>query len=314
MAYGWRSCEPLEIDLGPESGKILAYASWQPGPRAARPALLLWHGLEGSAESPYLVAMSKKAFTCGFHTVRVNMRNCGCTEHLTSTLYCAALSCDIAATIQHIRRLGCRDIYATAVSLGASMLLKYLGEQGELGPQFVRGAAVMSVPLDLRSGVDRLAQPQNWLYQRHFVKRLIRRMRRKAALYPGRFELRGIERVRTVYDFDDVVTAPHFGFGNAANYYRLASAGPLLGDIRVPTLIVQAMDDPMIPFETFRTSGIKRNPCLTLLAPPHGGHGGFIQPRRRGSPDPDARWAENRIVEFLARLASPGHQTGKNSE
>lgn len=300
LSYGWRSWEPVEIELGTGQGRLMAEASWQPGPRSARPAVLFWHGLEGSAQSRYVVAMSKKAFARGFHAVRINMRNCGGTEHLTPTLYCAALSGDIEATVRRIRQLGCRDILAAGVSLGASMLLKFLGEQASRGPEHLRAAAVMSPPIDLRQGVDRLEHPGNRIYQRHFVRHLVRRMKRKSALFPGVCDLQRLGRVRTIYEFDDLVTAPHFGFGTAADYYRLASTAPLLGAISVPTLIVQAMDDPMIPFDTFRTAGIENNPHLRLLATTHGGHAGFIQPRR-GS-EPDGHWGENRIIGFLASL------------
>jgi predicted alpha/beta-fold hydrolase len=301
--YGWTVSEPFLIDLG-KDGKLGAEASWQPGNLKDCPLLFLMHGLEGSAQSHYLVGMSKKAYALGFHTVRVNTRNCGGTEHLTPTLYCAGLSQDVAAVVRHFReRLDIREIYGAAVSLGANILLKYLGEQGDRGPDCLRGAAVLSPPIDLGAGVRKMEEPQNWIYQRYFVGKLIERMRRKTALFPGLGDMGRIARVRTIHEFDDVVTAPHFGFGTADNYYRLASSGPLLRDIRVPTLIIQAQDDPLVPFESFRNSGIEANPCLRLLAPRHGGHTGFLGSRPACGQDQDAYWGECRAVQFLSALA-----------
>ncbi len=301
--FGWRTWEYMEIDLGRE-GRIAAEVSWQPGEKSASPALLLLHGLEGSAQSHYLVGISKKAFAAGFHTVRVNTRNCGGTEHLTPTLYCAGLSQDVAAIVRHLQE-ECRVgvMFAAAVSLGANILLKYLGEESQRAEDRIQGAAVLSPPIDLGLCARKMMEPQNWLYQRYFVRRLKERMMRKAAFYPNIADLEIVNRVRTIYEFDDVITAPHFGFGTADNYYRLASCGPVLRYIRVPTLLVQAKDDPLIPFGPFRESGIDENPSLYLLATEHGGHAGFLGTRPACAADQDSYWAESRIVQFLSRLA-----------
>ncbi len=302
--YGWDSWETITFDLGPD-GKLTAEASWQPGRRSNSPLLFLLHGLEGSARSHYLVGMSRKAFRAGFHTVRVNTRNCGGTEHLTPTLYCAGLSQDVMAIIRHCRELlGIERIYAAAVSLGANILLKFLGEQGERGPEYLCGAAVVSPPIDLGAGVRRMEERQNWIYERYFVGKLIERMRRKTALFPGLGNMRRIERIRSIHEFDDVVTAPHFGFGDADNYYRIASAKPLLKDIRVPTLIIQAQDDPLIPFGSFLDSGIDENPHICLLATTHGGHTGFLDSKPALPGDMDGYWGESRAVQFITALAS----------
>ncbi len=303
MRYGWTGFEPLMIDLGAD-GKLLAEASWQPGRREDSPVLFLMHGLEGSARSNYLIGMSRKAYARGFHTVRVNTRNCGDTEHLTPTLYCAGLSQDVTAIVRHFgERLGIVRIYAAAVSLGANILLKFLGEQGKRGPGYIKGAAVMSPPLDLAAGVRRMEEPQNWIYRRYFVRKLIDRMRRKTRLFPHLGNMERIARIRTIREFDDVVTAPHFGFGNADNYYRLASAGPLVKEICVPTLILQSQDDPLIPFESFHNFLIKENPSVRLVATRYGGHTGFMAARPASKDDLDEYWGECRIVQFLSELA-----------
>ncbi len=303
LPYGWTSWEPVEIGLGSE-GTILAEASWQPGKLPDRPCVVLIHGLEGSARSRYLVAMSKKVFANGFHAVRVNMRNCGGTERLTPTLYCAGLSQDVLSIVTHLRqRFNIEAIYAIGVSLGANVLLKFLGELRGTASSHVRAAAALSPPIDLAAGARRIDKPGNRIYQRYFVSRLIERVRRKTELFPGIADMRRVERIRTIYEFDDVVTGPHFGYGRADDYYRLASSAPLLREVRVPTLIVQATDDPMIPFEAFETSGIEDNPCLRLLATRRGGHAGFLTLRRTHPADLDCYWAESRIVDFLTSKA-----------
>jgi uncharacterized protein len=300
--FGWEKSETLEIDLGSD-GKLRAEASWQPGRRSDSPALFLLHGLEGSAQSHYLIGLSKKAFHGGFHTVRINMRNCGGTEHLTPTLYCAGLSQDVIMIVRHLQeRIGITEIYAAAVSLGANILLKFLGEQGARASDYVRATAVLSPPIDLRLCALKMLEPQNWFYQRYFVRNLKERIRRKAALFPKIADLNKLERVQTIYEFDDVVTAPHFGFGSAENYYRIASSAPLLKSIRVPTLLIQSKDDPMIPFQSFRDARIEENPFLRLVATEYGGHTGFLGLRPAIRTDQDAYWGECRAVQFLSAL------------
>jgi uncharacterized protein len=301
--YGWKSWQPMEISLG-KDGRLLAEASWQPGEKATAPALILFHGMEGSARSRYMLGLSRKAFARGFHTIRVNLRNCGGTEHLTPTLYCAGLSQDVSSVVEHVRRrCGIRVICASGVSLGANILLKYLGETGSEHNGQLCAAAALSPPIDLAAGAKEIDRKGNRVYQRLFVTSLIRRLRRKVELFPGLADMRRVEGIRTIYEFDDVVTAPHFGYGRADDYYRLASSGPLLQNIRVPTLIIQAMDDPLIPFEPFLKSGIEENPSLRLLATRYGGHAGFLTMRRARPTDFDGYWAESRTIDFLAAQA-----------
>ena len=302
--YGWKASEPVAIDLGVH-GCILAEASWQPGGRGRSPGLFLLHGLEGSARSHHLLGISRKAFDAGFHVLRVNMRNCGGTEDLTPTLYCAGLSQDVSAVVRVLReRYGISIIYGVGISLGANVLLKFLGEEGSEAIRLVQGAAAISTPIDLGQGARAIGNRGNRLYERYFVRQLISRMERKAALYPWITDLRRVKRIRSIYEFDDVVTAPHFGFGTAETYYRLASCGPLLCRIQVPTLMIQAVDDPLIPFESFKRAGIEGNPFIRLLATRHGGHAGFLARRRAADSDRDCYWAEWRVVQFLRTLAA----------
>ncbi len=301
--FGWKTWQPVEITIGSE-GSILAEASWQAGQLTDSPALILFHGMEGSARSHYLLGMGRKAFARGFHVLRVNTRNCGATEHMTSTLYCAALSQDVGAVVRYLQsKHGIDQIFAAGVSLGANLVLKFLGEKGACGGEYIRAAAAVSAPIDLAAGARKIGESGKGFYQRYFVRRLIKHLQRKALLFPGIADVGRVERIRSILEFDDVVTAPHFGYGNAHNYYRQASSGPLLREIRVPTLIIQAMDDPLIPFEPFQNCGIQSNPSVRLLATEHGGHAGFITATRAKPEDRDCYWAESRVVDFLSECA-----------
>ncbi len=166
---------------------------------------------------------------------------------------------------------------------------------------------------------DAIALPGNFLYQRYFVTRLKNRMRRKAKLFPGKFNLEPMARVRTIRDFDDVITATYCGFRGASDYYERSSALRVAADIRVPTLILTAQGDPFIPYASFSDPALASNAHIEVVAPRHGGHCAFIS-RHKG----DARfWAEARVMEFLESvhnlsksalkggLSSTGHQGAK---
>jgi predicted alpha/beta-fold hydrolase len=284
----------IEVEPGT---RILARCHWQAEPKRP-PTLVVVHGLEGSAESGYMLGTAERAFVAGFNVVRLNQRNCGGTEQLTPTLYNSSLSGDVLAVARElIARDGLAEIFAAGFSMGGNLVLKMAGELGAAAPAELRAVVAISPSLDLAACADALARPQNFVYQWHFVTRLKRHMRRKALLFPERYPLDGLARVRSVREFDEVITAPHCGFRDADDYYARASARRVVGQIRVPTLILIAQDDPMIPFDSFRDPAIAANPCIELLAPQRGGHCAFVS-RRVGE---ERFWAEARIVEFCQR-------------
>src|SRR5262249_21738053 len=147
---------------------------------------------------------------------------------------------------------------------------------------------------------EALERPDNFVYERHFVAGLLARYAAKAALFPERYRSSGFGPIRTVREFDDLITAPQFGYRDAEEYYRLASAKAVVDRIRVPTLVLPAEDDPFVPVASIRATGVERNPRVRFLAPAHGGHCGFIS-KARG---PGRFWAESRIVEFCAAVAA----------
>jgi predicted alpha/beta-fold hydrolase len=160
--------------------------------------------------------------------------------------------------------------------------------------------AAVSPIIEIGECVKALEQPGNRLYQWNFVKDLKRRMRRKDRFWPGRFDMGLLGRIRTVRQFDDAYTAPHFGFNGADDYYYRASAMRIVERIRIPALVITAEDDPFVPPAPFQDVRLSGNPCIELDVCPHGGHCGFVGP---ASGEDDGYWAENRIVEFIARRA-----------
>jgi predicted alpha/beta-fold hydrolase len=275
--------------------RLLAHCRWHKE-RLAHPTLLLSHGLEGSSTSVYMLSTAAKAFDAGFNVLRLNQRNCGGTEHLTPTLYHSGMSGDLRAVmLELIEEDKLDQICLAGFSMSGNIALKLAGEYGETPPRELSAICAVSPSVDLSASVEAIERPDNRLYMRNFMKNLRRRIRHKQKLYPELYDATNLNQVRTIREFDERYTAAHGGFASADDYYARASALSLMGQIRIPTLIIHAQDDPFIPFEPLRHPSIKENPYLLLLAPQHGGHVGFVGSETTGE---DRFWAENRLVEF----------------
>jgi uncharacterized protein len=271
---------------------------WQAEPRLHK-TLVLLHGLEGSSESGYMLGTAERAWLAGFNVVRLNQRNCGGTEKLTPTVYNSGMSGDIRAVIgELIARDGLPTVCAAGFSMGGNLVLKMAGELGAEAPRELRAVVAVAPALDLAACADAIAEPQNFLYERHFVRQLKQRIARKARLFPDLYKPNRLGHVKTVRQYDDAVTAPLCGFRDASDYYARCSAGRLLPRIARPTLILVAKDDPIVPFSSITRAEAERNPKITLTSTPHGGHCAFI-----GDTGAERFWAEARIVEFCAAAA-----------
>ncbi len=283
----------FEVEPGVQ---LLAHCRWQPAPRA-HPTLVAVHGLEGSSESKHVLGTAAKAFRAGFNTVRLNLRTCGDTLHLTHTLYHSGMTPDLLAVVNElVARDELTDIFLGGFSLGGNMTLKLAGDEGARLPQEVRALFAVSPAIDLAACAAAISRRTNWLYQYDFVRRLRRRLRTAARLRPDRYDLRELHRVRTIRDFDARYTAPAGGYRDVDDYYARASALPRIASICRPALIIHAQDDPFIPFDSFRDPALAANPHVILLAPRHGGHVGFVA--AADTPHEDRFWAESRVVEF----------------
>lgn len=282
------------FQVTPES-RLRAVCHWH-ADRKNHPALLLVHGLEGCHESHYMVGIAHKAWHAGFNVVRMNQRNCGGTEHLTPTLYNGGLTGDIRAVVTELAASdGIDSVWLGGYSMGGNLVLRLAGEVGKtLEP--LKGVVAVCPNIHPAACVSALQQPRNWMYHRHFLMRLKARLRRKAQLFPGKFDTSKLAHLRTLSDFDDAYTAPDGGYHSAADYYERTGARHVLETIHVPTLIITAQDDPFIPYQTFDIAPIHTNPWIQFLAPRYGGHCGFLQ---RSHVQEDMYWSENRLVGFL---------------
>jgi len=272
---------------------------WQPGKRGDVPVLVIVHGLEGSCDSNYVRGIADKAWARGFHAVRMNQRNCGGTERLTPTLYNSGLSGDYRAILLELMAEGFAQIYFAGYSMGGNLVTKMAAEWGATPPEELRGLCAVCPALDLSACADALEETENYLYQRHFVNGLMTRYQKKAELFPERYSRNGFGAIRTVREFDDAITAPQFGYKDAEDYYEHAGAKNVVGQVSVPTLMITAKDDPFVPYEAFLKADVEKNSRVKFLAPERGGHCGFIS-RWEGT---ERFWAEERIVEFVERLA-----------
>jgi hypothetical protein len=242
------------------------------------------HGLEGDGEAAYIRSMAWSALQGGFISHRFHMRTCGGTAHLCKTLYHAGLTSDLRAFLEAEK--SSLPVFLIGFSLGGNVALKLAGELG--ATDLIQGVCAISTPLDLAAGVRRIGRLGNRIYERRFLKRM-----RKRLLATGRYSRELLESARTLYDIDDRITAPSFGFEGADHYYATQSAQVYLDRIRVPTLLIQSKDDTYIPFESFRHPAITANPWLKLVATEHGGHLGFLT--RRGP----RFWLDQVAIEFL---------------
>jgi hypothetical protein len=264
--------------------------------------VLMVHGLEGSSGSGYMVSLAQALCEDGYAAHRLNMRGCGGSEHMTPTLYHSGLTADALSVLRQIRLRSPAPLFQAGFSLGGNLTLKLAGEMGEEAAGLVTGFIAVSTPIDLAECVCRIDARENFLYQQRFVRSLRRRYTRRHMAEPDRFPLNGLDRIRTIYDFDDQFTAPHFGFGTAANYYKTQSALNFVAGIRIPTLVVQAKNDPMIPFEIYSDARLAGNPAIRLRAVSHGGHLGFISRRQ------PRFWLDPVIIQWITEQLAGTHR------
>ena len=243
--------------------------------------------------------VAAKAFARGMNVVRLNQRNCGNTEHLSEGLFHSGLTTDAAHVLHELAHVdGLQTLAVAGYSLGGNLALKLAGEYGPNAPGELVAVAAVSPIIEISQCTRALERKENWLYEWNFVRDLKRRMRRKEQCRPGRFDLTRLNAIKSVREFDEVYTAPYFGFRDAEDYYRRASAMRVIDRIMVPALVITAEDDPFVPSQPFHDQKVTTNPHIHLRISAHGGHCGFVAAR---SANDDGYWAEAEIVDFVAR-------------
>ncbi|MEP7064853.1 MAG: hydrolase [Gemmatimonadota bacterium] len=275
---------------------------------AGNPRLLILHGLEGTVRSHYAVGLLQEARRRGWAADLLIFRSCGDEPNRALRLYHSGETTDLDFVARKlIAEDPERPLLIAGVSLGGNVLLKWLGERGENAPAQLRCAAAVSVPFDLARGSRHLDRGFSRFYQAHFLRSLRRKALAKSDRYPGAFRREIVLRARTLYDFDDLVTAPVHGFRDAADYYAQSSSLPYLARIRTPTLLLSARDDPFLPSEVLDEVRDVANSTssLHLEFVEQGGHVGFVSGSAPWRPFYYAEW---RVAEFLAGclMRAPG--------
>lgn len=261
--------------------------TWQAG----QPTALLVHGLCGSHRSGYLVRIAARLNDVGIRTFRLDMRGCGAGQALARRPYHSGRSEDLRAALTAIA-VWCpgSSCALVAFSLGANAALKMLGECGDRPPGGLDRAVIVSPPVDLAACVRSLARYPARAYDRFFTRVLLNQVFSSPTLGEAAAHIFAHHRPTRLLDFDDAFTAPLCGFGNAATYYRQCSSAPLLPDIRVPTTILSALDDPIVPIEPLKLA--ERSSSIELVITKHGGHLGFIARDGR-------RWMDDFVVHHV---------------
>lgn len=297
--------EEIIVEVEQATGtRILCHCHWQPqAVRAGRMTLLIVHGLEGSSKSQYMRGTADKAWHAGWNVVRMNMRNCGGSEHLSSTLYHSGLSGDVQAVSEFFaRRHGLKELAWVGYSMGGNMVLKAAGEYGEDAPHWLRAVVGVSPVIDMAPSADALHLPRNRIYEWNFLRNMLRRYRRKAKAAPDQFSVANCRLARSIRLYDEYIVAPNCGFTGADDYYARAAAARVVANISVPTLILHALDDPFIRLLPETRARILANPSITLVETEHGGHCGFLAAR---TAEDDGYWAESTLVRFIQSAAQP---------
>ncbi len=261
--------------------------------------VVMVHGLEGSGESGYIVSMAWAAVNAGFIAHRFHMRTCAGTENHCKTLYHAGLTGDLRSFLAQLDGL---PVFLVGYSLGGNVVMKLAGELGDTDR--IQGVCGVSVPIVLARCTKRMQERDNLLYERRFVTRMKKRM-----VATGRYTEAQLAPLNTIWDIDDQVTAPSFGFRDAAHYYETQSAINFVPRIRVPTLLIHSQDDTFIPFEMYSHPALAENPHIRLLTTEHGGHLGFLQ--RRGLP---RFWLDGTVLEFIESHLQTPAGVGRNTQ
>ena len=273
---------------------------WIDGPADA-PLVVMFHGLEGGSGSHYSRALMSDVAAMGWRGVVPHFRGCGGLANRKPRAYHSGDTPEIDWVLKRLHdAAGGAPLFVTGVSLGGNVLLKWLGEQEGAARHVVRAAAAISAPVDLRVGGMALERGFSRIYSRYFLTTMRPKAMSMLKRFPGLFAAERVRRARTLRDFDDTVTAPIFGYADADDYWRHASAKPLLRTIRVPTLLVNARNDPFQPGDALPAPEAL-SPAIEALLTADGGHVGYVSGRFPGH----VHWLPARIIEFFRRHQEP---------
>ncbi|GAK60762.1 alpha/beta hydrolase fold [Candidatus Vecturithrix granuli] len=258
--------------------------------------LLAIHGLEGSSRSRYIPGIIRAFQRRGWDGVAYNLRGCSGELNRTLRFYHSGDTADLDVVVRYIlRHHHYTQLAIVGFSLGGNITLKYVGECGTSVPKELTHAAAVSAPCDLQSSSWKLAESSNILYMKNFLCHFHRKIRMKMRQFPGQISDERFHQIKNFKDYDDRYTAPLHGFASAEDYWAKCSAKPYLPGIRIPTLLINALDDPFLPEACYPVAEAKQNPHFFLEMPSLGGHVGFVTQNSR-----QEYWHESQITAFMA--------------
>jgi hypothetical protein len=271
---------------------------------ATAPLVVMFHGLEGSSGSHYARALARELTKRGWRGAVPHFRGCSGEPNRLPRAYHSGDAREVGWILRRmLQEAKSAPLFAMGVSLGGNALLKWLGEDAR-ARDILTAAAAVSAPFDLMAAGNALGRGFNVVYTRHFLATLKEKSEQKLERFPGLFDVEVMRRARTLHDFDEVVTAPLHGFNSADDYWTRASAKPVLGRIGLPTLLLNARNDPFMPDTAFpRPEEV--SPFVLCEFPEQGGHAAFVGPPFPGN----LAWLPRRVTEFF-EAAAAGHKDG----
>ncbi|MDX5328715.1 MAG: alpha/beta hydrolase [Marinobacter sp.] len=255
------------------------------------------HGLEGHSRRPYVLGLARALMADGWDVLAWNFRSCGGVMNRQPRFYHSGATEDLHTVVSHALEGHYNNLFLSGFSMGGNLTLLYLGQQGERVDSRISGAVAYSVPADLAGSADMLALPSRRIYMQRFLRDLHGKMQEKARRFPDLIDVTGFDNIRNFHEFDNRYTAPLHGFRDAQDYWASCSALFRLKDIRVPALMVNAVDDPFLSARCFPEGRKVLGAYVTVEAPKWGGHVGFVEHARDGY-----YWSERRALGFLSRI------------
>jgi len=253
--------------------------------------VIISHGLEGNSERQYVVGMANSFFKNGFDVVAWNFRGCGESINNQRILYHSGATDDLRFLVEYVIKKGYKTLTLIGFSLGGNLTLKFLGETPHQAE--IKNAVTFSVPLDLHAGSLNISKRKNFIYERRFLRSLTNKLKLKAAKYPEYYDLSRLSEVKSLMDFDEYFTGPIHGFKGAMHYYDQCSSKNFIENITIPTLVVNALNDPFLPNECLDHSLFQGNAFVKFETPANGGHCGFADYTT------ESFWSEQRAVSFV---------------
>lgn len=257
--------------------------------------VIISHGLEGNTTRAYVKGMVKAVTAAGFDALAWNFRGCGGSINRQPRLYHSGSYQDLATVIEHVfQNCNYREINLVGFSMGGNISLIYSGRKGNTIDPRIKKCVVFSVPCDLKASSKAIGKPENRIYMKRFLRLLHAKIKAKKPDFPDLFADHDYAAIKNFYDFDNRYTAPLHGFADADDYWRQCSSKQFIKDIRIPTLLVSALDDPFLAPACFPFAETAANPNVTLETPQHGGHVGFVTFNHK-----NLYWSEARCIAFL---------------